>query len=69
MLSTLKMCCPVLSRFDSLSCIRLFVTRWTEARQAPLPMGILQARILEWVSMPSSYKGYHTVFVFVFSKR
>ena len=24
------------------------------ARQAPLSMGILQARILEWVAMPSS---------------
>ena len=24
------------------------------ARQAPLSMGILQARILEWVTMPSS---------------
>ena len=48
------MCCPVLSRSDSLSCIQLFVTGWTEARQAPLPIGILQARILEWVAMPSS---------------
>ena len=26
----------------------------TVARQAPLSMGILQARILEWVAMPSS---------------
>ena len=25
---------------------------WTVARQAPLSMGILQARILEWVAMP-----------------
>ena len=32
----------------------LFVTPWTVARQAPLSMGILQARILEWVAMPSS---------------
>ena len=40
----------VLSRF---SCVRLFVTLWTEAHQAPLSMGILQARILEWVAMPS----------------
>ena len=30
------------------------VTPWTVARQAPLSMGILQARILEWVAMPSS---------------
>ena len=36
---------------QSLSCVRLFVTLWTVAHQAPL--GILQARILEWVAMPS----------------
>ena len=29
------------------------MTLWTVAVQAPLPMGILQARILEWVAMPS----------------
>ena len=29
-------------------------TPWTEACQAPLPMGIFQARILEWVAMPAS---------------
>ena len=33
----------------SLSHVQLFVTPWTVARQAPLSMGILQARILEWV--------------------
>ena len=38
----------------SLCWVRLFVTLWTVARQAPLSMGILQARILEWVVMPSS---------------
>ena len=32
----------------------LFVTTWTAARQAPLFMGIRQARILEWTAMPSS---------------
>ena len=32
----------------------LFVTPWIAARQVPLSMGILQARILEWVAMPSS---------------
>ena len=26
---------------------------WTVAHQAPLPTGILQARILEWIVMPS----------------
>ena len=32
-----------------LSCVQLFVTPWTVACQAPLSMGILQAKILEWV--------------------
>ena len=27
---------------------------WTVAHQAPLSMGVFQARILEWVAMPSS---------------
>ena len=34
--------------------VRLFVTPWTVAHQAPPSMEILQARILEWVAMPSS---------------
>ena len=38
----------------SLSRVRLSVTQWTVARRAPLSLGILQARILEWVAMPSS---------------
>ena len=29
-------------------------TLWTVARQAPLSMGILQARVLEWVAIPFS---------------
>ena len=33
----------------SLRCVRCFLTPWTVARQAPLSMGILQPRILEWV--------------------
>ena len=37
-----------------LSCFQLFATPWTVACQAPLSVGILQARILEWVAMPSS---------------
>ena len=37
-----------------LSHVLLFATLWTVAHQAPLFMGILQARILEWVAMPSS---------------
>ena len=32
----------------------LFVTLWTVARQAPLSVGILQARILAWVATPFS---------------
>ena len=36
------------------SCIQLFVTLWSVAHQAPLSTGIPQARILQWVSMPSS---------------
>ena len=39
-----------------LSGVWLFATPWTIACQAPLSMGILQARILEWVVMPS-YRG------------
>ena len=31
-----------------------FATIWTVAHQAPLSMGILQARIQKWVAMPSS---------------
>ena len=43
------MCCA-----ESLSCVWLFVTPWTVACQAPLSMGILQVRILEWVAKHSS---------------
>ena len=38
----------------SLYCVQLFETSYTAAHQAPLSTGILQARILEWVAMPSS---------------
>ena len=34
--------------------VQLFATLWIVAHQAPLSMGILQARTLEWVAMPSS---------------
>ena len=30
------------------------MTPWTAAPQAPLSLGILQVRILEWVAMPST---------------
>ena len=33
-----------------LSCVQLFVTPWTVARQGPLSMGILQARY--WSGLP-----------------
>ena len=35
---------------ESLSCVQLFATPWTVTRQPPLSVGILQARILEWVA-------------------
>ena len=38
----------------SLRHVQLFATPWTVARQASLSMGILQARILEWVAMSFS---------------
>ena len=38
----------------SLSRVRLFATPWTVAHQTLLSMGILQAKMLEWVAMPSS---------------
>ena len=41
----------VLSHF---SCVPLFATPWTVAHQAPLSVGFLQARTLEWIAMPSS---------------
>ena len=34
--------------------VQLFATPWTVAHQAPLSMGILQARILEWVAISCS---------------
>ena len=42
------------SDWKSLSHVWLFATPWTVARQAPLSMEILQARILEWVPVPFS---------------
>ena len=45
----ITVCGCVLSCF---SCVRLFVTPWTVTCQASLSVGILQARILEWVAMP-----------------
>ena len=33
--------------------VQLFAVLWIVAHQASLSMGILQARMLEWVAMPS----------------
>ena len=44
---------PPVCMLNCFSHVWLFVTLWTVAHQAPLH-GILQARILEWVAMPSS---------------
>ena len=45
----ITLCCA-----DLLSHVRLFATPWTVALHAPLSVGILQARILEQIAMPSS---------------
>ena len=44
--------CFVLSCAQSLNCVQLSVTPWTVACQAPLSVGILQARILQWLAVP-----------------
>ena len=49
--------CPFYWLFQVLCCaqlLRLFAASWTVACQAPLTMGMLQARILEWGAMLSS---------------
>ena len=40
-------------KWKLLSCVQLFVIAWTIACLAPLSMGVLQARILEWVPWSS----------------
>ena len=42
-------CAGMLSHFG---CVWLFAALWTVAHQAPLSMGIFQARILEWAACP-----------------
>ena len=49
-ISHIYVCYAVLSH----SVVSDSVTSWTVAHQAPLSMAILQAKILEWVFMPSS---------------
>ena len=46
-----KQLCFRLSRFGG---VQLCASPWTVTRQAPLSMGILQARLLEWVARSSS---------------
>ena len=46
--------CNPLHAANSFSCVHLYATLWAIAHQAPMFMGILQERILEWVAMPSS---------------
>ena len=41
-------------KVKSLSRVWLVVTPWTAAHQAPLSMGIFQARVLEWVTISFS---------------
>ena len=47
----LTQCACMLSDFSR---VQFCATLWTVALQAPLSRGILQARILAWVAMPSS---------------
>ena len=47
-------CCSVVKLCDPWTVACQTVTLWTVALQTPLSMGILQARILEWVVMSSS---------------
>ena len=47
---------PLTNEMCVLSCLVISdsATLWTVAHQAPLSMGILQARILEWFAFPTS---------------
>ena len=46
--------CVCMCMLRHFSGVQLFAIVWTVAQQAPLPMGILQAAILEWAVMPCS---------------
>ena len=46
------MCCAV--QYYMFSVVSDSATPWTVAHKAPMSMGFLQVRILEWVAMPSS---------------
>ena len=47
--------------YNLLSRVRLFANPWTVAHQAPLSMGILQKRRLEWVVIPTSHSHFGPV--------
>ena len=51
--------CVVLRAWP-LSPVQLLATPRTVARQAPLSMGILQARILEWAGISSSRESFQS---------
>ena len=46
--------------FSHFRCIRHFAILWTVACDAPLSMGILQARMLKWVAISSSRESSQT---------
>ena len=49
----------ILARAQSLSCIQIFATPWTvDPVGRLLRPGISQARILEWVAVPSSWGSF-----------
>ena len=43
--------CLIWASAQQLSLVQLFATPWTVAHQAPVSIGILQARIQEWVAI------------------
>ena len=54
----------VLSRF---SCVRLFATPWTVARQAPSSMGISRQEYwsgLPWITVYINYHGYSLINIY-----
>ena len=48
-----------------LSHVQLFVTPWTVACQAPLPLEFSEARILEWVVISYSSVSISPVIIFI----
>ena len=44
----------LISGSSAFSCVQFFATLWTVVCQAPLSMGISQARILEWIAISCS---------------